>query len=107
MGRHRRQAHGPLRPPLSHAMKTPQSRKRQRWLSDGALLRVFDALEAAGGEARVAGGAVRNALMGEAVNDIDIATTLTPEEVMKAGEKARLGVHPTGIDHGTVTLVVG
>jgi tRNA nucleotidyltransferase/poly(A) polymerase len=88
-------------------MKTLPSLKREGWLNDGALRRVFDALEKAGGEARVAGGAVRNALMGEAVNDIDIATTLNPEQVMKAGEKARIGVHPTGIDHGTITLVVG
>jgi poly(A) polymerase len=41
------------------------------------------------------------------VNDIDLATTLTPEQVIKAGEKARFGVYPTGIDHGTITLVVG
>jgi tRNA nucleotidyltransferase/poly(A) polymerase len=88
-------------------MKIPPSLKREDWLNDGGLRRVFDALERAGGEARVAGGAVRNALMGEAVNDIDIATTLKPEQVIKAGETARLGVHPTGLDHGTITLVVG
>jgi poly(A) polymerase len=88
-------------------MNTPPSLSSETWLNDGALRRVFDALERAGGEARVAGGAVRNALMGEAVDEIDIATTLTPEQVMKAGERARLGVHPTGIDHGTITVVVG
>jgi tRNA nucleotidyltransferase/poly(A) polymerase len=88
-------------------MKTPPSLKQEGWLNASALRRVFDALAAAGGEARVAGGAVRNALMREPVGEIDIATTLTPEQVMKAGETARLGVHPTGIDHGTITLVVG
>jgi len=88
-------------------MKTAPSLEHEAWLNDGALRRVFDALQAEGGEARVAGGAVRNALMGEPVNDIDIATTLTPMRIMKAGEKARLGVHPTGIDHGTITLVAG
>jgi poly(A) polymerase len=88
-------------------MKTPPSLSSEAWLTDPALRRVFAALEAEGGEARVAGGAVRNALLGEAVNDIDIATTLTPERIVRAGEKAGLGVHPTGIDHGTVTLVVG
>src|SRR5262249_16769440 len=107
MGRHRGHDHEPLRPPLSRAMKTPPSLKREAWLNDGALRRVFDALEKVGGEVRVAGGAVRNALMGEAVDEIDIATTLTPEQLMKAGEKARIGVHPTGTDHGTITLVVG
>ncbi len=80
---------------------------REAWLNEPALRRVLAALAAAGGEARVAGGAVRNALLGEPVSDIDIATTLTPERIMKAGEAARLGVHPTGIDHGTVTLVCG
>jgi poly(A) polymerase len=88
-------------------MKTPPSLKREGWLNDSSLRRVFDAIERAGGEGRVAGGAVRNALMGEPVNDIDIATNLTPEQVMEAGEKARLGVHPTGVGHGTITLVVG
>lgn len=88
-------------------MKTPPSLSSEAWLKDAALRRVFKALAAAGGEARVAGGAVRNALMGEAVNDVDIATTLTPEQVIGAGETARLGVHPTGMDHGTVTLVSG
>lgn len=77
----------------------------ETWLKDPTLRRVFAALAAAGGEARVAGGAVRNALLGEPVNDIDIATTLPPERIMAAGETARLGVHPTGIAHGTVTLV--
>lgn len=77
----------------------------EAWLNDPALRRIFAALAAAGGEARVAGGAVRNALLSEPVNDIDIATTLPPERILAAGEKARLGVHPTGIAHGTVTLV--
>jgi poly(A) polymerase len=88
-------------------MKTPPSLANEAWLKDAALRRVFASLEAAGGEARVAGGAVRNTLLGEPVSDIDIATTLTPDRIMQAGEKARLGVHPTGIDHGTVTLVAG
>jgi poly(A) polymerase len=48
---------------------------------------------------------VRNALLGEAVNDVDLATTLAPEQVMAAARAAKLGAHPTGIDHGTVTLV--
>jgi tRNA nucleotidyltransferase/poly(A) polymerase len=79
-------------------MKTPPSLSSEDWLNDPALRRIFDALEAAGGEARVAGGAVRNTLMGEAVNDIDIATTLTPERIMKAGEKAGSGcIRPASI----------
>lgn len=88
-------------------MTTLPSLSSKSWLKDPALRRVFAALAAAGGEARVAGGAVRNTLLGEAVNDIDIATTLTPDQIIAAGEKAHLGVHPTGIAHGTITLVTG
>lgn len=75
------------------------------WLGDPSLQRVLGALARAGGESRIAGGAVRNALMAEPVAEIDIATTLFPAEVMKAGEAAGLGVHPTGVEHGTVLLV--
>ena len=74
------------------------------WLKAPDVQRVLAALAAAGGEARIAGGAVRNALLGEPVADIDIATTLSPEQVMEIGEKAGFGVHPTGLEHGTVTL---
>lgn len=88
-------------------MTTLPSLSSEPWLADPALRRVFAALVAAGGEARVAGGAVRNSLLGEPVNDIDIATTLTPESIVAAGENAHLGVHPTGIAHGTITLVTG
>src|SRR4029079_4341621 len=88
-------------------MKTLPSLAREAWLTDAALRRVFAALAAAGGEARGAGGAVRNTLLGEPVSDIDIAPTLTPDRIMAAGKMAGLGVHPTGIDHGTITLVAG
>jgi poly(A) polymerase len=85
--------------------QTLPSLARAAWLRDPALRGVLKALVEAGGEARIAGGAVRNALIGEPVADIDIATTLPPDQVMKAGEAAGLGVHPTGIEHGTVMLV--
>jgi poly(A) polymerase len=74
------------------------------WLKESGLSRVFEAISAKGGDARIAGGAVRNSLFGEPVADLDIATTLLPDEIMEAGTAAGLGVHPTGIDHGTVTL---
>jgi poly(A) polymerase len=80
---------------------------RARWLKEPELNRVFAAIAAAGGEARVAGGAVRNALLGKPIADIDLATTLAPEAVTAACMKAGLKVHPTGIDHGTVTVVAG
>nr|WP_183255559.1 CCA tRNA nucleotidyltransferase [Brevundimonas basaltis] len=65
------------------------------------------ALEAAGGIgcARFVGGCVRNALIGQPVADIDIATTLTPQETDRAIRAAGLKSVPTGIAHGTVTAV--
>ena len=79
---------------------------RARWLHEPALQRVFAIVAGAGGEARVAGGAVRNALLGEPIVDTDIATSLPPQTVMEAFKAAGLSVHPTGIDHGTVTAVL-
>ena len=78
---------------------------RAPWLRAASLQRVFAAIRNGGGEARVAGGAVRNALLKIPVADVDLATTLSPEQVTEACKAARLGVHPTGIEHGTVTVV--
>jgi poly(A) polymerase len=68
---------------------------------------VFDALEAEGGPdcARFVGGCVRNALVGRAVDDIDIATTLTPDRVESALKAAGIRAVPTGLEHGTITAV--
>jgi len=62
-------------------------------------------IEALGGNARFVGGAVRNALLGEAVNEIDIATPLPPDEVTRKLRAAGLDAVPTGIEHGTVTAI--
>ncbi|PZU23523.1 MAG: CCA tRNA nucleotidyltransferase [Shinella sp.] len=78
----------------------------QDWFQDVALQRVLSLLNSDGGEARIAGGAVRNALMGHPINDADIATTLLPQAVIDRAEAAGIRAVPTGIDHGTVTLVV-
>ncbi|MCD2184317.1 CCA tRNA nucleotidyltransferase [Rhizobium sp. GN54] len=77
----------------------------QAWFRQPALRRVLDLLNADGGEARIAGGAVRNALMGVPAGDVDIATTLVPQEVVARAKAAGIKAVPTGIDHGTVTLV--
>ncbi|ACL60022.1 CCA tRNA nucleotidyltransferase [Methylobacterium nodulans] len=69
------------------------------------LRRVLAALEAPGEETRLVGGAVRDALLGRRVADVDLATTLLPEEVVRLAAKAGLKPVPTGIDHGTVTVV--
>lgn len=81
----------------------------QDWLTSAATQAVFAALEAAGGPdcARFVGGSVRNALLGQAVDDIDIATTLEPEAAFTAIRKAGLKAVPTGLAHGTVTAVSG
>ena len=76
------------------------------WLTAGGTARVLALLGADGEEARVVGGAVRNALLGLQPGDIDIATTALPEEVMRRAKAAGIKGVPTGIDHGTVTLVI-
>ena len=79
----------------------------QPWLTAPATRAVMAALEAAGGPgcARFVGGCVRNALIGAPVADIDIATTLKPEETDRAIRAAGLKAVPTGMAHGTVTAV--
>ncbi|HZV85345.1 MAG TPA: CCA tRNA nucleotidyltransferase [Brevundimonas sp.] len=79
----------------------------QTWLTAEATRAVMDALEAEGGPdcARFVGGCVRNALIGAPVDDIDIATTLTPERTERAIRAGGLKAVPTGIAHGTVTAV--
>lgn len=77
----------------------------QDWFRAPGLTRVLALLNETG-EARVVGGAVRNSLMGLPVSDMDIATTLLPESVQERAEAAGIKCVPTGIKHGTVTLVV-
>ena len=76
------------------------------WLRSGPTARVLELLNSHGEEARVVGGAVRNALLKRPVADIDIATTALPAEVIRRAKAAGIKSVPTGIDHGTVTLVV-
>jgi poly(A) polymerase len=76
------------------------------WLTDGPLGRLLDILDRDGQEARAVGGAVRNAMMGLPIGEIDVATTALPDEVMRRAKQAGIRTVPTGIDHGTVTLLV-
>jgi poly(A) polymerase len=87
------------------AAPRPTSLAGAAWLVRPDTQRALAALSAAGHEARVVGGAVRNALLGEPVTDIDIATTATPEQVTAAALAAGLGAVPTGLAHGTVTVI--
>jgi poly(A) polymerase len=76
------------------------------WLRAPPVRRVLDLLNGGGEEARVVGGAARNALIGVPLSDVDIATTALPDEVMRRAVAAGIKAVPTGIDHGTVTLVI-
>ncbi len=67
---------------------------------------AFAALNRDGGEARVVGGAVRNTLLGTKVSDIDLATTHLPQDTVRLAQEAGFKPVPTGIEHGTVTVVV-
>jgi len=76
------------------------------WLTAPETRDVMTALDAAKpAGSRFVGGCVRNTLMGRRVDDIDIATQLTPARVMEALEAADLRAIPTGIEHGTVTAI--
>lgn len=76
------------------------------WLTSGPTARVLELLNGHGEEARVVGGAVRNALLKIPVSEVDIATTALPTEVIRRAKAAGIKSVPTGIEHGTVTLVV-
>jgi poly(A) polymerase len=75
------------------------------WLREPPLRDLLAALDGAGEEARVVGGAVRNALLQEPLGDIDIATTALPDEVIRRVQAVGFKAVPTGIEHGTVTVV--
>jgi len=76
------------------------------WLRSGPAARVLALLNGNGEEARVVGGAVRNALLNIPIGDIDIATTALPDQVVRRTKAAGIKCVPTGIEHGTVTLVI-
>ena len=75
------------------------------WISQAGTQALCAALTAAGYRALFVGGCVRNALMARAVADIDIATDALPEIVTNIAETAGFRVVPTGIEHGTVTVI--
>lgn len=75
-------------------------------LDDPPLAALLSALEGEGEAARVVGGAVRNALLGEPPTDIDIATTATPDVVESRARRFGFHTAPTGIEHGTITVIV-
>ncbi|HET7680320.1 MAG TPA: CCA tRNA nucleotidyltransferase [Xanthobacteraceae bacterium] len=90
---------------MNEVGQTKRSLRGAAWLTQGPLPRLLDVLSGDGEEARVAGGAIRNAVMNLPPGDIDIATTATPEEVIRRVTRAGFKAVPTGIEHGTITVV--
>ena len=78
----------------------------QPWLHVASLQTLLELLNEGEGEALIAGGAVRNAVLDQPVADIDIATTLVPRDVILRLKERGLKAVPTGIEHGTITAVV-
>ncbi len=89
------------------ATQNPETIGQPAWMTQPATRAVMQALEARGyaGCARFVGGCVRNTLLGQPIDDVDIATILTPDQVAEALEAAGLRAVPTGVDHGTITAV--
>ncbi|MCW2389496.1 poly(A) polymerase [Sphingobium sp. B11D3B] len=84
----------------------PERLPDAEWRAWPGLLALCEALGADQGEARFVGGAVRDALLGIAVKDIDIATVHLPAEVVRRVKAAGLRAVPTGIAHGTITAIL-
>src|SRR6201986_4262354 len=76
--------------------------KPPSWMTDKASRAVMAALK---NDARFVGGCVRDTLLKRPIGDIDIATPLFPEEIMRRLAAAKIKAVPTGIDHGTITAV--
>jgi poly(A) polymerase len=91
---------------VNESGQTTRRMQNAEWLTQGSLARLLGVLSRDGEEARVVGGAVRNALMNLPPGDIDIGTTATPEEVSRRVTAAGFKAVPTGVEHGTVTVVV-
>jgi poly(A) polymerase len=90
----------------SSAGQTDRKLTGAAWLTGGGLPRLLGVLDCEGEEARVVGGAVRNALLDMPIAEIDVATTAVPDEVVKRVTAAGFKPVPTGIEHGTVTVVI-
>lgn len=76
------------------------------WFAESGLSALAAAVEAAGGELRIVGGAVRDRLMGRAPKELDAACTLTPDIMTRVAQDAGFKVVPTGLAHGTVTVLL-
>jgi poly(A) polymerase len=89
---------------MSPASEAPQA--AVGLLQRPRLAQLLDLLCDSAAETRIVGGALRNALRGRPVDEVDLATTLLPAAVIERAAKAKLRCIPTGIEHGTVTVLV-
>ena len=76
------------------------------WKNFSLTKKLINALEINGGLAYLVGGSVRNIILGQPVNDIDIATNLVPEKVIEISKKKGFEVIETGVNFGTITLII-
>ncbi|MBL4751371.1 MAG: CCA tRNA nucleotidyltransferase [Amylibacter sp.] len=81
-------------------------RIKAAWLKSSGPVAVSKMLQQAGYEIYFVGGCVRNSLLNVPVNDIDMSTDALPDTVMTLAKEQGLRVIPTGVEHGTVTVVV-
>ena len=79
----------------------------QPWMTAAETTAVMAALTVDGEPARFVGGCIRDAILGNAIGDVDIATPAPPETVIARLAAAEIKSVPTGIDHGTITAIVG
>ena len=78
---------------------------RPNWLNSAGSRKILEMFQSKDHEIFFVGGCVRNTLMGEAVSDLDLATSAHPDEVIDLAKAAGVKVIPTGLEHGTVTLL--
>jgi poly(A) polymerase len=71
-----------------------------------ALRRLLEVFNDDAEETRIVGGAVRNALLGRPVTEVDCTTTMLPEAIVERATAAGFKAVPTGIEHGTITVIV-
>ena len=76
------------------------------WIASKSVQRLLHAYTSHGVVLRFVGGCVRDAVLGRAITDIDLATPALPERVMEIAKKENLKAIPTGIEHGTVSIVI-
>ncbi len=79
----------------------------QSWMTDPRTQAIFSALREGDFSARFVGGCVRDTLLGRKIRDIDIASDAPPDDIIRCLQNANIRTIPTGIEHGTVTAVIG